>query len=91
MNDFDKNGYVITKGFIDSQACAEIQSLIKSSTPVVFEQFSSTPLARGWGNLISDERITKLIKLKDINELRTILLGQILFVTIFWLIINLDG
>lgn len=75
MNDFDKNGYVITKGFIDSQACAEIQSLIKSSPPVVFEQFSSTPLARGWGNLISDERITKLIKLKDINELANNLAG----------------
>ena len=75
MNDFEKNGYVIKNNFINSESCSEIQSLIKSSPPVVFEQFSSTPLARGWGNLISNERITELIKLKEINQLANNLAG----------------
>ena len=69
MNAFENNGYVIKSQFINAEACSEIQSTVSSSSPVVFEQFSSTPLARGWGNLISNKRMTELIKFDKINEI----------------------
>lgn len=75
MSDFENNGYVIKSQFINTEACSEIQSTVSSSSPVVFEQFSSTPLARGWGNLISNKRMTELIKLDKINEITNELSG----------------
>ena len=75
MSDFENNGYVIINQFINDKACSEIQSTVSSSSPVVFEQFSSIPLARGWGNLISNKRMTELIKFDKINQIANDLSG----------------
>ena len=61
--EFFNNGYVVFENYIDSDSIRTIKNHVHEMQPKIFDTFSKTPLARGWGNLVNDELLTKIIGL----------------------------
>tara|TARA_Y100001968_G_C19372035_1_gene725599 strand:- start:17 stop:835 length:819 start_codon:yes stop_codon:yes gene_type:complete len=63
---FHKEGYITIENYLDNQSIDKIRKHVLELEPKVFDTFSKTPLARGWGNLVNDELVTNTIGLKEL-------------------------
>ena len=89
--EFFNNGYVVFENYIDAESIRTIKNHVHEMQPKIFDTFSKTPLARGWGNLVNDELLTKIIGLDYLISTAQDITKTQCHVTFLLLIISRDG